>query len=213
MVCQLYVEFIVHSREITSETIHTMPTLHFVRRSKLQTSADDDNHFFSPSNYNNKGCLVGKIDNNHPTPTLSVSVPTICQSTSMETRDEAATTVIASSAMTSPGNTLDRNTQKRLRDEHERAAEDTARKKHHRKICSADGCTKFVQSGGVCVRHGAKVKRCSHEGCANQAQKRGLCIRHGAKVKRKKRCSIDECTNQAKFEGVCIRHGAKAKHT
>eukprot|EP00985_Skeletonema_marinoi_P001399 scaffold564_cov97-Skeletonema_marinoi.AAC.1 len=186
-------------------------TLHYRRRSKLQTSADDDNHFFSPSNYNNKGCLVGKIDNNHPTPTLSVSVPTICQSsTSMETRDEAATTVIASSAMTSPGNTLDRNTQKRLRDEHERAAEDTARKKHHRKICSADGCTKFVQSGGVCVRHGAKVKRCSHEGCANQA---GLCIRHGAKVKRKKRCSIDECTNQAKFGGVCIRHGAKAKHT
>ena len=163
-----------------------MPTLHYRRRSKLQTSADDDNHFFSPSNYNNKGCLVGKIDNNHPTPTLSVSVPTICQSsTSMETRDEADTTVIASSATTSPCNTLDRNTQKRLRAEHEHATDETARKNHHRKICSADGCTKCVQRGGVCFRHGAKVKRCSHEGCANQAQKRGLCIRHGAKVNRK----------------------------
>eukprot|EP00984_Skeletonema_dohrnii_P013325 scaffold5499_cov137-Skeletonema_dohrnii-CCMP3373.AAC.2 len=193
-----------------------MPMLHFVRWSKLQTSADDDNHhnFFSPSNCNDKGCLIGKIDNNHPTSTLSVSIPTICQSsTSVERRDEAATTVIASSATTSPGNTLDLNTQKRLRDEHEHATDETARKKHPRKRCSADGCTKFGQSGGVCVRHGAKVKRCSSEGCTKQAQKRGLCIRHGAKVKRKKRCSIDECTNQAKFGGVCIRHGAKAKNT
>ena len=31
-------------------------------------------------------------------------------------------------------------------------------------ICSADECTNIVISGGVCRRHGAKVKLCSSEG-------------------------------------------------
>ena len=34
--------------------------------------------------------------------------------------------------------------------------------------------------GGVCIRHGAKVKRCSSEGCTNQAQNGGVCKRDGA---------------------------------
>eukprot|EP00984_Skeletonema_dohrnii_P024947 scaffold14090_cov83-Skeletonema_dohrnii-CCMP3373.AAC.3 len=39
------------------------------------------------------------------------------------------------------------------------------------------------ESGGVCIRHGAQVKRklCSSEGRTNQAQRGGVCIRHGAK--------------------------------
>ena len=37
-----------------------------------------------------------------------------------------------------------------------------------------------VVRGGVCRRHGAKVKTCKHEGCTNQVVKGGVCIRHGA---------------------------------
>ena len=38
---------------------------------------------------------------------------------------------------------------------------------------SREECTNHAQKGGVCVRHGAKVKRnqCSREGCTNQAKK------------------------------------------
>jgi hypothetical protein len=41
---------------------------------------------------------------------------------------------------------------------------------------------KQCSTGGVCQRHGAKVKRCSSEGCTNHAQKGGImCVRHGAR--------------------------------
>ena len=40
-----------------------------------------------------------------------------------------------------------------------------------RQLCSVAECTNKVYKGGVCRRHGAKVKRCNHEGCTNQAQK------------------------------------------
>ena len=76
--------------------------------------------------------------------------------------------------------------------------------------CSSDGCTNQAQKGGVCIRHGAKVKQCSSDGCTNQAQNGGLCIKHGAKWT-KKRCSSDGCTNKAVKGGVCKRHGAKVK--
>jgi len=52
--------------------------------------------------------------------------------------------------------------------------------KKYQNKCSSDGCTNQVQNGGVCRRHGAKVKRCSSVGCTKQAQKGGVCIRHGA---------------------------------
>eukprot|EP00986_Skeletonema_menzelii_P004450 scaffold1518_cov113-Skeletonema_menzelii.AAC.2 len=83
-------------------------------------------------------------------------------------------------------------------------------KKKHRYECSADGCTNRAINGkgGVCMRHGAKVKRCSSEGCTKYVVNGGVCFRHGAKTKR---CSIDGCTNQAQNGGVCIRHGAKVK--
>ena len=82
------------------------------------------------------------------------------------------------------------------------------RKKMHRYECSADGCTNQAKKGGVCVRHGAKLKRCSYEGCTNIAVQGGVCMRHGAKLKR---CSSDGCTNRAVQGGVCRKHGAKEK--
>eukprot|EP00984_Skeletonema_dohrnii_P021026 scaffold10402_cov64-Skeletonema_dohrnii-CCMP3373.AAC.2 len=81
-------------------------------------------------------------------------------------------------------------------------------KKRRKNECSANGCTNLSQIGGVCRRHGAKVKLCSSEGCTNKAHKGGVCVRHGAKVKR---CRSEGCTNQAKIGGVCTRHGAKVK--
>ena len=57
-------------------------------------------------------------------------------------------------------------------------------KKKHRYECSADGCTNRAINGkgGVCMRHGAKVKvkRCSVEGCTNQSKRAGVCQRHSA---------------------------------
>jgi hypothetical protein len=38
-----------------------------------------------------------------------------------------------------------------------------------RKRCSHDGCTNQEQNGGVCMTHGAKVKKCSFEGCNKYA--------------------------------------------
>jgi hypothetical protein len=84
-------------------------------------------------------------------------------------------------------------------------------RKKYRYECSAEGCTNHVQKRGVCVRHGAKVKRCSSEGCTKQAKQGGVCRRHGAKVEHK-RCSSKGCTNIAQRGGVCKRHGAKVEH-
>jgi hypothetical protein len=53
--------------------------------------------------------------------------------------------------------------------------------KKYKQICSADGCTTFARSGGVCVKHGAKKgqrKLCSIEGCKTQARNGGLCQKH-----------------------------------
>jgi hypothetical protein len=51
-----------------------------------------------------------------------------------------------------------------------------------RKLCSYEGCTNGVVEGGVCVTHGAKVKRCSYvkvvpmvslrEGCVSPMARR-----------------------------------------
>jgi len=38
-------------------------------------------------------------------------------------------------------------------------------------LLSADGCVNQSKIGGVCIRHGAKIKQCtSREGCTNQDQ-------------------------------------------
>ena len=50
-------------------------------------------------------------------------------------------------------------------------ATERARSYKKSKLCSVDGCAKFIVGGGVCVKHGSKKKRCSREGCTNQTQK------------------------------------------
>jgi hypothetical protein len=78
-------------------------------------------------------------------------------------------------------------------------------------------CTNRSTVGGVCIKHGAKVKRCSHDGCNNIAQKRGLCRRHGAASERgvegqekttREKCSLLLCTSAAVEGGMCLRHRA-----
>jgi hypothetical protein len=54
------------------------------------------------------------------------------------------------------------------------------------KLCSQDGCGRYVQQGGVCIKHGARVKRCSQDGCGKQAVQGGVCVQHGASVKRRR---------------------------
>ena len=78
------------------------------------------------------------------------------------------------------------------------------------KLCSMDGCTNRVVKGGVCIRHGAEVKLCNSDGCTNIAVKGGVCVRHGAKWT-KRECSNVRCTNNAQKGGVCVRHGAQRK--
>ena len=75
-----------------------------------------------------------------------------------------------------------------------------------RKLCSFEGCTNLARNDGVCIRHGAKVRRCKHDGCTNQVVRGGVCKRHGAKVKG---CKHKGCNNLARNYGVCYRHGAK----
>jgi len=74
-------------------------------------------------------------------------------------------------------------------------------KKKYRYECSTDGCTTYAQKGGVCVRHGAKVKLCSSDGCTNRSLKGGVCFRHGTN---RKRCSSEGCTNISSRE-ECAR--------
>ena len=94
----------------------------------------------------------------------------------------------------------------------------TRHTKKGKKPCSIKGCTNRSTVGGVCIKHGAKVKRCSHDGCNNIAQKRGLCRRHGAASERggvqgqekttREKCSLLLCTSAAVEGGVCLRHRA-----
>ena len=82
------------------------------------------------------------------------------------------------------------------------------------KKCSTNNCTNFAQIRGVCIKHGAKVKKyyCKVEGCTNQAKLGGVCIKHGAKVK-KCYCKHEGCTNQVYVEGLCWTHlTLKRKH-
>ena len=49
---------------------------------------------------------------------------------------------------------------------------------NRRRPCSAENCPNTAYIGGVCRRHGAKVKLCSVDGCSNQAKKGGVCFKH-----------------------------------
>ena len=41
--------------------------------------------------------------------------------------------------------------------------------------------------GGVCVKHGARVKSSSQDGSDNQVQQGGVCVKHGARVAKRRR--------------------------
>ncbi len=108
---------------------------------------------------------------------------------------------------------------KRKREEEEedvsgdvRTKEKWRKKKRKKPKCTHPICTNNVVQGGVCKRHGAKVKarkKCMHPTCTSNAVNGGVCIKHGAKVTRKK-CTHPTCTHWARGEkGVCIKHGAK----
>ena len=80
-----------------------------------------------------------------------------------------------------------------------------------RRLCVHKGCPNQVQKDGICIKHGAKVKRelCRHEGCTNWLVSQGVCRRHGAKPQVRKICSHDECNNFAIRLGLCHRHCTK----
>ena len=106
-------------------------------------------------------------------------------STSSQKASVAADTSDVKSAVADPD---ERNTQtkfdrKRKASTDEELAAKKAAVNKYRQICSASGCTNVAVQGGVCFRHGAKVKLCSREGCTNYAKKGGVCIRHGATMK------------------------------
>ena len=53
-------------------------------------------------------------------------------------------------------------------------------RKRKRRYCNQEGCSKQVVQGGVCKKHGARVKPCSREGCGKQVVQGGVCVEHGA---------------------------------
>eukprot|EP00984_Skeletonema_dohrnii_P017328 scaffold7866_cov100-Skeletonema_dohrnii-CCMP3373.AAC.1 len=77
-----------------------------------------------------------------------------------------------------------------------------------RRNCSTEGCGKRVVNNGVCVQHGANVKKCSTKGCGKRVVNNGVCIEHGATVKN---CSTEGCGKRAVNKGVCVQHGATVK--
>ena len=95
-------------------------------------------------------------------------------------------------------------------------------RKYYR-ICSINGCSKRTQNSyqidnpnwkGLCVQHGAILKKCRVSGCQNVVVNNQLCTKHGAK---RRKCKFvdpstgDGCTNQSINSGVCVKHGAKVR--
>jgi hypothetical protein len=85
---------------------------------------------------------------------------------------------------------------------------DKARNASKSKYCSHIGCNNIVKQGGVCIQHGAIVKRCNHIGCNKQVIQGGVCAQHGARVLR---CRHIGCNKIPKQGGVCVQHGAIVK--
>ena len=71
-------------------------------------------------------------------------------------------------------------------------------------------CTNRAEACGVCVLHGATVKKCNHAGCNHQVVQNGLCVKHGAIVPFK-RCKQKGCTNQVRGGGLCNDYTLRVK--
>ena len=75
------------------------------------------------------------------------------------------------------------------------------------RLCTHPGCSKQVQQGGVCCRHGARTSRtiCTDpSGCTNVAKRGGLCRRHGAF--RLGTCGKAGCKRVSRTGGYCDSH-------
>ena len=48
--------------------------------------------------------------------------------------------------------------------------------------CKIDDCENVVVNNGVCVKHGAVLRKCKIENCTNHSQNNGLCKKHGPKI-------------------------------
>ena len=79
------------------------------------------------------------------------------------------------------------------------------KKKYQRPECSYPYCETLAVRGGMCRKHGVK-RICSAEGCWRQVQQGGVCIFHGAVVNRKE-CEMEGCTTAANQYGFCGKHG------
>lgn len=88
------------------------------------------------------------------------------------------------------------------------------KRKGPRPTCSVDGCDRKVRKAGLCCVHGEPRPStpCRVEGCARMAitLRDGVCIKHGAKVKRYF-CAREGCDKQVARWDVCFKHGAKCK--
>lgn len=75
-------------------------------------------------------------------------------------------------------------------------------KSSHHKICSFQGCTKYVRSRGLCKAHGGSLQ-CIIPDCGRQSQGNGLCIKHGGG----RRCEVNKCNRAAQSNHRCKKHG------
>ena len=79
------------------------------------------------------------------------------------------------------------------------------------KRCSVEGCDKLAQAQGVCLSHGAVVKRyvCSIDGCDNLRQRGGFCKQTHMGDAVTKRYRTEYCSEGAMVQGgVSIHHQA-----
>ena len=56
-------------------------------------------------------------------------------------------------------------------------------KKRVTKKCKIEGCEKYKQKDGACIKHGAMLLQCKIEGCNNQSQTGEICFNDGATCK------------------------------
>lgn len=81
-------------------------------------------------------------------------------------------------------------------------------RKHYDKIakgkCIEPGCSNIAKKvGGVCLKHGAIVKKCEVDGCENYSKKGGVCVKHGAETLK---CTHSGCEYVRKKDGLCAAH-------
>nr|CAD7433551.1 unnamed protein product [Timema monikensis] len=70
--------------------------------------------------------------------------------------------------------------------------------------CKEEGCVKFAQGGGFCMKHGGIQAKCKEECCTKYAQGGGFCIKHGGTHTK---CKEESCTKYALGGGFCMKHG------